>query len=160
MGYVARLAKWDCLCFFATACLLVTHSFYPHSRIIQLSPNMSDQAQQGTVKDRVLKCEVSLKAAEETIRQQGEVIKTLREENGRLVGELDTFKVEIQEKVRKHVEKIKEDLQFKHAFIVVQNKQLQNQVIAQKAQKAALVTQIEGLDHRMAALEDAVGTDD
>ena len=36
---------------------------------------------------------------------------------------------------------------------------MQNQVIAQKAQKAALVTQIEGLDHRMAALEDAVGTD-
>ena len=121
---------------------------------------MSADQPQGTVKDRVLKCEVSLKAAEETIRQQGETINTLREENGRLVGELETFKDEIQEKVRKHVEKIKEDLQFKHAFIVVQNKQLQNQVIAQKAQKAALVTQIEGLDHRMAALEDAVGTDD
>ena len=67
----------------------------------------ADQAQ-GTVKDRVLKCEVSLKAAEETIRQQGEIIKTLREENGRLVGELETFKRDIQEKVRKHVEKIKE----------------------------------------------------
>ena len=115
--------------------------------------------QQGTVKDRVLKCEVSLKAAEETIRQQGEVITVLREENKRLVSELQAFKGEIQSKVKGHVEKIKEDLQFKHAFIVVQNKQLQNQVIAQKAQKAALVTQIEGLDHRMAALEDAVGTD-
>ena len=56
-----------------------------------------------------------------------------------------------------HIEILRNN--FKHAFIVVQNKQLQNQVIAQKAQKAALVTQIEGLDHRMAALEDAVGTD-
>ena len=103
--------------------------------------------------------ETGRKAAEETIRQQGEVITVLREENKRLVSELQTFKGEIQSKVKGHVEKIKEDLQFKHAFIVVQNKQLQNQVIAQKAQKAALVTQIEGLDHRMAALEDAVGTD-
>ena len=117
------------------------------------------EAPQGTVKDRVLKCEVSLKAAEETIRKQGEVIAKLREENLRLDKELKTFKGQIQSKVKGHVEKIKEDLQFKHAFIVVQNKQLQNQVIAQKAQKAALVTQIEGLDHRMAALEDAVGTD-
>ena len=42
------------------------------------------EAPQGTVKDRVLKCEVSLKAAEETIRKQGEVIAQLREENQRL----------------------------------------------------------------------------
>ena len=81
---------------------------------------------QGTVKDRVLKFEVGLKSEEETIRQQGEVITVLREENKRLVSELQTFKGEIQSKVKGHVEKIKEDLQFKHAFIVVQNKQLQN----------------------------------
>lgn len=168
VGYVHCVVRWAMLLdsqrgtifVFPQLRVCLLHIHYTRIRLIQLPRNMSDQAQQGTVKDRVLKCEVSLKAAEETIRQQGEIIKTLREENGRLVGELDTFKVEIQEKVRKHVEKIKEDLQFKHAFIVVQNKQLQNQVIAQKAQKAALVTQIEGLDHRMAALEDAVGTDD
>ena len=117
------------------------------------------EAPQGTVKDRVLKCEVSLKAAEATIQKQGEVIAKLHKENQRLAEELKAFKGQIQSKVKGHVEKIKEDLQFKHAFIVVQNKQLQNQVIAQKAQKAALVTQIEGLDHRIAALEDAVGTD-
>ena len=73
---------------------------------------------QGTVKDRVLKCEVSLKAAEETIRKQGEVIAKLREENLRLDKELKTFKGQIQSKVKGHVEKIKEDLQFKHAFIL------------------------------------------
>ena len=46
------------------------------------------EAPQGTVKDRVLKCEVSLKAAEATIKEQGEVIAKLHKENQRLAEEL------------------------------------------------------------------------
>ena len=107
-----------------------------------------------------MKCEFSIKAADQTIREQGELITKLKAQNAELVKQLATFKDEISSRIAEEVEKIKEDLKFKHAFIVVHNKHLQNQVIAQKAEKAALVTQIEGVDHRITNLELAVGHDD
>ena len=111
------------------------------------------EAPQGTVKDRVL----SVSESEGSRRNDTEARRSYSEiaENLRLL-KLKTFKGQIQSKVRSR-KKIKEDLQFKHAFIVVQISNSRTSYSSKGAK--CLWSPKSSLDHRMAALEDAVGTD-
>ena len=121
---------------------------------------MDDTKRTANVKERVAQCELDVKATEEIILQQSQLIQQIKSENNDVRQDLKRFRKEIETLLSDEVAKIKEDLEYKHAFMMIQNKNLQNQVIAQKAEKAALGTQIQGLDLRITNLEVALGEED
>ena len=114
----------------------------------------------GSVKERVTAVNTVVAEANAIMRAQQKEIALLLAEKQELGDEVGRFKKSVREIVDAEMKKLRDELEYKHAFMVVQNKNLINQVKYVKQNKTGLVDMLKTFDRRVSKLEVAVGEDD
>ena len=114
----------------------------------------------GSVKERVTAVNNVVAEANAIMRAQQAEIAQLLQEKRELTAQVNAFKKRMREVVDAEMKKLRDELEYKHAFMVVQNKNLINQVKYVKQNKLGLVDVLKKFDRRVSKLEVAVGEDD
>ena len=114
----------------------------------------------GSVKERVTAVNNVVAEANAIMRAQQAEIAQLLQEKQELTAQVTAFKKRMREIVDAEMKKLRDELEYKHAFMVVQNKNLINQVKYVKQNKTGLVDVLKKFDRRVSKLEVAVGEDD
>ena len=114
----------------------------------------------GSVKERVTAVNNVVAEANAIMRAQQAEIAQLLQEKRELTAQVNAFKKRMREVVDAEMKKLRDELEYKHAFMVVQNKNLINQVKYVKQNKLGLVDVLKKFDRLVSKLEVAVGEDD
>jgi hypothetical protein len=99
----------------------------------------------------------ALDGVKKTIKSNKKLARTVQKEQRAMQTELDDFKSQTNHNLQDIIKAITDDIEYKDAFMRVQNKQLQSQVLSQSSEAQGMENQLMQIDRRIQRLEKMLG---
>ena len=113
-----------------------------------------------SVSKRVQDVVEALDGVKNTMKANKKLARTVQKEQRAMQTDLDEFKRQTNHNLQDIIKAITDDIEYKDAFMRVQNKQLQSQVLTQSSDAQGMEQQLMQIDRRIQRLEKMLGEEE